>query len=182
MSDASSFSVVGRVRRAHGVKGEVVVEVLTDAPGDLFAPGARLLALTRQGAVARDRAGGAPLTLTVRTCRPVRDGLLVTFDGIGGRAEAERWRHRALAVPDVALAPLEEGELFLHELRGMRVVDSQGAELGRVAGWYAVPQGYILEVETARGTRGIPFNEAFVKRVDRAARELTVELPEGMLD
>jgi ribosomal 30S subunit maturation factor RimM len=72
--------------------------------------------------------------------------------------------------------------VHLHELEGMQLHDPDGATLGVVRTWYKVPQGYILEVETPRGVRDVPFNAAFVRTVDREARSLVDDVPDGLLD
>jgi 16S rRNA processing protein RimM len=175
-------AVVGRVRRAHGLKGELVVLPITDAPDAIFAPGARVFAGTPDGELASDPHTGMPRALTVKATRPFKDGLLVFFDGIADRTEAERWNGRTFLVPAGELAPPEEGALFLHELPGMRAVDAAGAPLGEVRGWYELPQGIMLELLTSRGLRDVPFNEAFVRHLDRNARTMTLDVPEGLLE
>src|SRR5450756_1458322 len=69
-------AVVGRVRRAHGLKGELVVLPITDAPDAIFAPGARVFAGTPDGELAADPRTGTPRALTVKATRPFKDGLL----------------------------------------------------------------------------------------------------------
>ena len=168
------------MRRAHGVRGELVVELMTDSPELMFAPGARVFQGTTDGRLWRDPETGITRTLEVRASRPFKGGLLVTLDAVSDRTEAERWNGRHLLVPLEELSEPEEGELFLHELGGMRVLDESGAELGDVRAWYPVPQGVLLDVRTARGDVTLPFNERFVRRVDRAARTLTVAIPDEL--
>ena len=175
-------AVVGRVRRAHGLKGELVVLPITDAPDAIFAPGASVLVGTPEGDLATDARTGQPRALTVKATRPFKDGLLVFFDGIADRTEAERWNGRTFLVPADELSPPAEGELFLHELPGMRAFDPAGAPLGEVQGWYPLPQGIMLEVLTPRGLRDVPFNEAFVSNINRDARTMTLDVPEGLLE
>lgn len=179
---SGATAVVGRVRRAHGLKGELVVLPITDAPDAIFAPGARVFAGTPDGDLAVDPRTGSPRALTVKATRPFKDGLLVFFDGIADRTEAERWNGRTFLVPAGELSPPEEGGLFLHELPGMRAFDPAGAALGEVRGWYELPQGIMLELLTPRGLRDVPFNEAFVRALDRDTRTLTLDVPEGLLE
>lgn len=171
---------MGRVRRAHGVRGELVVELLTDEPEVTFAPGHRLFRGTVAGDVWRDPTTGETHELTVTASRPFKGGLLVMLSGVTDRTAAERWNDRHLLVPFDELTPPAEGELFLHELGGMRVLNEQGEPLGEVRAWYQVPQGVLLDVHTARGNVSLPFNERFVRRVDRAAGTLTVAIPDEL--
>jgi 16S rRNA processing protein RimM len=168
------------VRRAHGVRGELVVEVMTDSPELIFAPGARVFLGTAGGELWHDPKSGSTRVLQVLASRPFKGGLLVTLDAVTDRTEAERWNGRHLLVPLNELSEPADGELFLHELRGMRVLDENGAELGDVRAWYPVPQGVLLDVHTARGDVTLPFNERFVRHVDRAGRTLIVSIPDEL--
>ena len=180
MSSPLRFALVGKVRRAHGIKGELVVEALTDTPDATFAPGRRVLAGTASGEVWCDPETGDERSLAVIASRPFKDGLLVTLEGITDRSEAERWRGRHLLALFSELTPPAEGEVYLHELEGMRVLDVAGAEVGVVSGWHRLPQGVLLDVRGDRGDVQVPFNEAFVRAVDRAARRLTVVIPDEL--
>ena len=169
--------IVGRIRRAHGIRGEVVVEPRTHTPDAVFAPGARVLAGTVTGDP--DPAGR---TLRVRGARALRDLLLVAFDEIPDRTEASRWRDRYLLVPGVELSPPAEHEVYVHDLVGLRVVDAGGTAVGPVIGTYEVAGRLLLEVQRPAGIALIPYELAFVKRVDLEAKELVMSLPEGLLD
>ena len=171
------FFIVGRVRRAHGIRGELAVEVITDVPDAVFASGARVFAGTTAGDLRPDRA-----ELHVERATPFKGGMIVSFREITDRTEAERWRERYFLVPRSELAPPEEGQLYVHELIDMRVVLPSGEELGSVIDVYELPQGLTLDVQRANGTVMLPFSERVVTSVDREARVITVEPPEGLLD
>ncbi len=175
-------AVVGRIRRAHGIKGEVVVALQTDAPDAIFALGARVFVGAPDGTLAPDPTTGVLRELKVKGARDFQDGLLVLFEGIVDRTEAEKWRGRTLHLPIDQLEPPEEGELWAHELPGMRVIDPQGAAVGEVSGYYELPQGFVLEIATPRGSRDVPFNDAFVVSFDREARVITLDAPAGLLE
>jgi 16S rRNA processing protein RimM len=177
---ARGYASVGRVRRAHGIRGELVIELLTGDPEAIFAPGRRVLAGTADGRLWLDPETGAARPCTVLSSRPFKDGLLVTIEGISDRTEAERWRGRHLLAPFSELTPPADGEVYLHELEGMRVLDAAGAEIGVVTAWNQLPNGILLDVSGARGAVQVPFNEAFVRAVDRSARRLTVEIPDEL--
>ena len=164
---------MGVVRRAFGVKGELMVQPTVNEPGAVFAPGRRLFATI---------AGEGERSVTIVTSRPFKDGWLIVIDAVADRTAAEAWRGVPFALPEDELPPRDEDELLLDELPGMRVVDATLGELGAVAGWYELPQGLVLEVRGERWRADVPFNEAFVTRVDRAARVLTVQLPEGLAE
>jgi 16S rRNA processing protein RimM len=174
---AGDFLIVGRVRRAHGIRGELAVEVITDAPDDVFAPGARVFAGTVAGDLAPDRR-----ELHVVRATPFKGGMIVSFREITDRTEAEQWRDRYFLVPASELAAPEGDEIYVHELIDMRVILASGDELGTVLDVYDLPQGLTLDVKRANGTVMLPFNESVVTDVDREGRVITVDPPEGMLD
>ncbi|MDQ3951047.1 MAG: ribosome maturation factor RimM [Gemmatimonadota bacterium] len=178
-SPPGEFFIVGRVRRAHGIRGELAVEIITDAPDAVFAPGARVFAGTTTGDLVPERS-----ELHVVRATPFKGGMIVTFREISDRTEAERWRDRYFLVPAAELPPRDEHEVYVHELIDMRVVLSSGEEVGRVIDVYELPQGLALDVQRANGngTVMLPFSERVVTGVDREARVITVDPPEGMLD
>lgn len=184
------LALVGLVRRAHGIRGEVTVETFTDAPAVVFTAGRRVFGGTPEGRqlpadpkhpVAR---GGAPLTLTVERAAPFKGGLIVRFAELADRTAAERWRDRALLVPYAELPPPADDEVYLHELVGMRVVHRDGTEAGEVADLVELPQGLALDVRLAGTERTalVPYRPELVVGVDVPGRTVTVDVPEGLLE
>jgi 16S rRNA processing protein RimM len=169
--------IVGRVRRPHGVHGELAIELLTDAPDAVYAPGRRVFG----GTVAGDADDDAP-TLTVAVSRPFKDGLLVQFREIADRNEAEMWNGRHLLVPEDELPPLADGEVYVHELKGMTVELSSGEIVGSVVDVFEVPQGLLLDVARERGTVLVPFSGDIVIDVDRERRVVRIDPPAGLLE
>jgi 16S rRNA processing protein RimM len=171
------YFIVGRVRRAHGIRGELAVEIITDAPDAVFAPGARLFGGTTAGELAEPRP-----ELHVVQASPFKGGMIVSFREITDRTEAERWRDRYLLVPAAEVAPPEEGEVYVHELIDMRVVLASGEEVGSVMDVYDLPQGLTLDVRRPTGSVMLPFSERVVTGVNRETRVITIDPPDGMLD
>lgn len=174
---------VGRVRRPHGVRGELVVEPLTDEPDAIFAPGSRLFQGTVDGSLWLDPRTRAPRELTVRSVRPFKDSLLIIFDAVADRTEAERWNGRHLLVPVDELSEPGQGEVFAHELIGMSVIDAETRQaLGEVVEFYELPQGLLLEFKGEHGVASFPFMDEFVKEVRRDDRVIEVVLPDGLIE
>ena len=174
---------VGRVRRPHGVRGELVVEAFTDEPDAIFAPGRRLFQGTPDGALWLNPRARTPRELHVTALRPMMHGWLVTLDVVTDRTEAERWNGRHLMVPVDELSEPGEGEVFAHDLVGMRLLDADtGDELGEVIEFYELPQGLLLEFRGKLGVASLPFVDEFVEEVDREGRTIRVRLPDGLLD
>jgi 16S rRNA processing protein RimM len=125
--------VIGRVVRAHGLRGEVSVDVTSDVPGR-FDVGVTV------------HVGGTPRTIVAR--RPHQGRLLVTFDGVADRTAAEALRGLSVTAPPVDLSDTDA--YFAHELVGMAVVTVDGEWLGDVVDVIEVPAaaGYdLLEVD-----------------------------------
>ncbi len=159
------------------------MESLTDEPDAILAPGCRVFQGTHEGGLYLDPRTKEPRALTVTGLRPFKDGFLVTFDLIGDRTEAEKWNGRHLMVPVEELSEPDEGEVFAHELVGMRLVDdATEASLGEVVEFYELPQGLLLEMRTPKGLVSVPFVEEFVLDVDRESRTIRVALPDGLLE
>src|SRR5476651_767173 len=131
-----AFIIVGRVRKAHGIRGEVVVETLTDEPDAVFASGRRVFAGTAGGDISPKRT-----ELHVTTCRPFNEGLLVAFAEVADRTAAEDWRGRYLLLPADELPAPEEEEIYQHDLVGMRVSLTDGTTVGTIEEVYELPQG-----------------------------------------
>lgn len=175
--NANDLVIVGRIRKAHGIRGEVVVELMTESPDVIFAPGARLFPGTAEG-------DPDPRLdpVHVEDARPFREQFLVTFVEVPDRTEAERWRDRFLLVPRGELVPPEEGAVYLHELIGLTVRTDADGEIGRVVGTYEVAGRLLLEVARGEGTVLLPYEGQFVDRVDLKEGHLHMTLPPGLLE
>src|SRR5215216_1276868 len=149
MTDA--LAIVGLIRNAQGIRGEVVIEPLTDAPDAVFASGRRVFA-----GAAGDKSGPDEKALTVASSRPFKGGVMVKFEEVADRNEAELLRGCYVFSPFDELDPLEEDEVYLHDLIGMRVKLDTGAEMGTVRAYYELPQGLTLEVKTSKGDVLVP--------------------------
>ncbi len=118
----------------------------------------------------------------VERSRPFKDGWLVKLEGVNDKTAADLWRGVVFSAPQAELTPPQGNELYLHELVGIAVRDEPHGDLGLVAGWYELPQGIVLEVRGPNWRADIPFNDAFIASVDRAARLITVQLQDGLLE
>lgn len=176
---APDLAIVGRVRKAHGIRGELVIEPLTDAPDAVFAPGRRLFAGTVHGDPAPDER-----VLIVEESRPFKGGgWIVAFEGFLDRNEAERWRERYVLAPRADLDPIGENEVYIHDLLGLEVVlQSSGERVGEVTDVYEVPQGVMLDVRREKGSVLVPFRPEVVQRVDLDARRVFIDPPEGLIE
>lgn len=175
---STGYYVVGRVRRAHGLRGELVVETLTDAPDAIFAAGRRVFAGDSEGAPTRD-----PLELRILRSSPFKGGLIVSIEGIADRNSADSWRDRTLLVPEDEVEPPSEGEVFIHDLVGMEVVTVRGERVGTITQLFELPQGLVFEVERpGKSSVMLQLNEQTVTEVDSDGRVVRIDPLEGLLD
>jgi 16S rRNA processing protein RimM len=165
--------VVGRIGRPHGVRGEVTVEVRTDDPDARFAPGSSLRT---------DPAERGPLT--VAAVHPRSGGLVLAFEGVGSREEAEALRGTVLVVDSAELPEIEDAdEWYDHQLVGLAAVDPAGAALGEVADVVHAPASDLLVVRDADGREHlVPFVRELVPAVDVPGGQVVVDPPEGLFD
>lgn len=173
---APTHLAVGLLKKPHGVKGDVLVFPLTDAPEHVFRKGRLLAVMDRQGRLT----GGE---LEVQQARAYHRAWLVHFKGIDDRTTLEALRERHLAIAVGEARPLDEGEFYLHELVGLRVQLKDKTPVGSVHAVYDAPQGYLLGVRSETGREHlVPFNPECVRRVDRGEQLVVITPPEGLLE
>jgi 16S rRNA processing protein RimM len=173
----SDLIIIGRVRKAHGIRGDLVVEPITDQPNAVFAPGRRVLAGNANGDRARDG-----LELHIASSSPFKGGFIVHFDEVADRTAADTWRDRFLLLPADELEPLGDDEVYVHELPGMRVRLESGEDVGMVVATYELPQGLTLDVEREKGSTVLIPYDRIVTSIDRALRLIVIDPPVGLLD
>ena len=163
---------VARIGKPHGIRGEVTVQVLTDAPGDRFVPGTQFIV---------EPASAGPLT--VISARWNKDILLLAFDEIETRNEAETLRGAKLFIETEEIGADDDDEgWYEHELAGLDV--RVGANVvGKVSGLHTMPVQDLLVVTTADGTEVlIPFVEQIVPEVNVGEKYVLVTQPPGLFE
>ncbi|THA24279.1 ribosome maturation factor RimM [Streptomyces sp. RKND-216] len=165
--------VVARVGRAHGIRGEVTVEVRTDEPELRLAPGAVL---------ATDPPDVGPLT--IETGRVHSGRLLLRFAGVQDRTGAEALRNTLLVAEiDPEQSPDDPEEFYDHQLLDLDVVTRDGRAVGRVEEIAHLPAQDLLVVRRPDGGEAlIPFVTEIVPEIDLSAQRMVVDPPPGLLD
>jgi len=165
--------VVGRIAKAHGVGGEVSVDVRTDDPDHRFAVGAQL------DTEPTDRG-----PLVVQATRWHSDRLLVRFAGVGDRSAAEAIRGTLLVADSAtSAAPEDDDEFWDHDLIGLDAVGADQALIGQVSDVLHPPGADLLVIRRPDGTEAlVPFVAAIVPAVQLAARRIVITPPPGLLE
>jgi 16S rRNA processing protein RimM len=173
-----SYLVVGHINKAHGTKGEVFVWPLSDHPESTFAPGVILYLGDETG----DAPDSSQPSMAIESVRPFRRGYLLRFPGVTDRTGAEYLCGRYLLRPAGELEELKDGEVFYHQLLGMKVFTVNGDEVGEVVEVYELRPADLLEVRGPGGTCHIPFLQTIIRDVDTDSGRLVVDPPAGLLD
>lgn len=153
--------IVGRIARAHGVAGEVSVEIRSDNP-DRFAQGSQLFLEDGRG-------------LVIAASRPHGSRLLISFEGVADRDAAEALRGEILVIPGSMLPPLPEGEWWPAALAGCEVVTESGRSIGTLVDVIPNPAHDLWVVAGAGGEETfVPALKDVLVEVDPSARRIVV--------
>jgi 16S rRNA processing protein RimM len=167
------MAVVGRIARAHGIRGQVIVNLETDFPEQRFQPGAELF-VNRSGRV-------EPITIT--SVRFQRDRPVIGLSRVEDMTAAEALAGLELRVPREQLAPLPAGTFYHHDLLDCRVETQAGVVIGHVVGVEGTMGGSRLVVKTGRGGEAlVPLAAEICTLIDPAGKRIVIDPPEGLLE
>jgi 16S rRNA processing protein RimM len=164
------FLAIGRIVRPHGVRGEVVVEVLTDFPERFDTIEQVYLGDTLEAQIWQ-----------VVTSRWHKDRVLLTLEGCQDRAVAEQLRGLLVQIPIEEAMPLGEDEYYAHHLIGLDVVTIDGEDLGRLSDVLFTNANDVYVVTGPRGQILLPAIADVIQGVDLEAGQVTVKLMEGLV-
>jgi 16S rRNA processing protein RimM len=163
-----AFLAVGRVLRPHALNGELRVEIHTDYP-ERFAHHKQLYL------------GPEHAPYVLQGHRFHQKTVLLKFEGVDDRTQAETLRGQWVWLPIEEAVPLEEGECYLHQLLHMRVVTEDGEELGEVVDLIETGANAVFVIHGTRGEILVPDIKEVVVDVDVGARQITVRLLDGLI-
>lgn len=176
MTAKPELRMVGRIVKPHGIRGELVVDTMTDSAEHRFAEGSVLFVTARDGSPER--------TLTVTAARPHTGRLLVRFEGVGDRDAAEALRGVVLSANATELPPIDDpDEFYDHQLEGLAVLTVAGAAVGTVREVAHGAGGDLLVVDRDGGGEAlIPFVRQIVPEVDVPGGRIVLDPPPGLLE
>ena len=165
-----AFLAVGKVRRPHGVVGDVLVEIYTDYPKRL-KPGTKVYL------------GVKVLPLTICRQRFHNDGMLLAFDGFNTPEQVGLFRNQILYIETTHASELPEGEYYFHELLGLSVLNETGESLGELTEIMQTGANDVYVVTNVAGSELLlPAIPEVVLDVDLVARTMKVHLLPGLVD
>jgi len=163
--------VVGRIGRAHGVRGEATIEVRTDNPDERFQIGTTLHT---------DPHDKGPLK--IRDAKVHSGTLLLSFVGVDDRPAVEKLRNvLLLAEIDPSEANITEDDFHVSQIIGCKVIDGAGKDWGSVVEVLQLPAQDTLVVKSDSREILIPFVRAFVPEVKVQEKIIKVTNIEGLL-
>jgi 16S rRNA processing protein RimM len=165
--------VVGRVARAHGNRGQVIVNLETDFPDERFRVGQVLLA---------GRSGEALRPLRIDSVRFHQGRPIIALDGIETMTEAEGLAGQLLHVPASSRGPLPVGTFYREQLVGCDVTDVRGTNVGTVRAIDGPMERSHLVVSGTRGEMLIPLAADICVRIEPSERRIVIDPPEGLLE
>jgi 16S rRNA processing protein RimM len=170
--DWDAMAAVGRIARAHGIRGQVILHSDTDFPVARFTPGATLFTMR----------GGVVDTLTLTTVRLQNGRPVIGIAGVETMNDAEALAGLELRVPVEQLAALPEGTFYHHDLVGCQVLTIGGESVGTVEKVEGTRGGSRLVVAGSKGEIQIPLVMAICRTIDVAGKRIVIEPPAGLLD
>jgi 16S rRNA processing protein RimM len=175
-SDRKTELRVGRLTKAHGLKGALKLELFTDTPEQRFVPGAVFRLQVPADSAWHDK------TLTLTELRWYNSHPVGFFEGVDDRTGAESLVKAILWVDqDADELPQEDDAWYDHQLVGLRV-ERDGVVVGTVARVDHLPAQDLLAVDTASGEVLVPFVQAIVPKVDIDAGVVVVTPPQGLFE
>jgi 16S rRNA processing protein RimM len=160
--------LLARISAAHGIRGEVKLQVFAENPDNLVNCGPLESGAGREFEIAR--------------LKPAKDHFIAALKGVADRGQAEALRGTELYVDRARLPEPEEGEVYAHDLVGLPVHLQDGALLGEIVGVPNFGAGDLLEVaiEGRKDTALIPYADGYV--IEEDGNRIVVDLPDGFLD
>lgn len=168
----SALAVVGRIARAHGLRGQVILNLETDFPQERFQPGAELF-IERAGRV-------EPLIVTAVRFHGERP--VIGLSGVETIDAAEALAGHELRVPLERLAALPPGTYYRHDLIGCRVETTTGTAIGIVTDVEGTMGGSRLVVDGGGNEVLIPLAAEICPEIDPAGKRIVIDPPEGLVD
>ena len=164
-----AFLLVGILHRPHGVRGEMIMSIMTDFP-ERLKPGTKLYL------------GVEHEQVTIKSLRHHNRGQLIALEGYESREAVSHLRNYELFVSAADRPPLPDGEFYLHQIIGLQVVSDQGQELGRVAEWIETGANGVYIVRDEEGNEVLlPDIDEVVLKIDLDNQQMVVHLIDGLL-
>jgi 16S rRNA processing protein RimM len=164
-----AFLLVGKLHRPHGVSGEIIMSVLTDFP-ERLKPNLQVYM------------GVEYQPVTIKSLRHHNRGLLISLEGYDSREAVDGLRNNEIFVPTEDRPPLPDGELYLHQIIGLKAVTEEGQVLGIISDWIETgANGVFIVQDEEEKEILLPDIDEVIVNIDLEAGEVLVHLLEGLV-
>ena len=165
------YLVVGKLRRPHGVNGEIVMEIVTDFP-ERLRPGTLVFV------------GETHQPQRISRLRPMDMALLVSFKEFDSPESVGQLRNQTVYVRTEDRPALAEGEYYHHQILGLRVVEEDGNFLGTLSDILVTGANDVYSVQPEGGGKEIllPAIADVVREINLEQGTMTVRLLPGLVD
>jgi 16S rRNA processing protein RimM len=168
-SPEPEYLIVGEIIRPHGVRGDVAMKSLTAYP-------------ERLGDIETLYVGEDFTPYQVKRIRPHQAGMIILFQGLSDRDQAEELRGEMVRIHMDDAVPLEDGEYYLFQIEGIRVVTDEGQELGHLTDYIETGANDVYIITTPEGSEVlIPAIPDVIRQVDLEAHVMTIRLLDGLI-
>ena len=168
---SSNYFIVGKIHTAHGLRGDVSVQVLTDRL-DRFDVGKQLWSLADE----------KPYPLIIETVRESDRGLIIRFQGVSSRDDAEKLTGSDIGVSLEDRGTAESGSYYVSDLIDCQVVTDDGWELGHLVEVVSQPHHDLYIVQGQSSEIIIPVIQEFIQEIDIEHRRIVVRELEAFWD
>lgn len=163
---------IGKVRKPHGLKGEIKIEPLTDVPGPYHS--LRRLYLVSPNGETRE--------CIVQSARAAQDAVFLLLEGYDAPELVRRFNGWLVQIPEEEATPLPEGRYYWFELIGMDVESETGEQLGRIVDIFETGSNDVYVMKRGHGEVYIPATKEIIKHVDRTSKRMVIHVREGLLE
>jgi len=159
------FLIIGKIRKAYGLKGEIFMEVLTDFP-ERVKPGKIVFI------------GNEKAEQQIETVRKHQNGLLIKFRNLNDRKGIQSIQNNLIYVPATDLPKLDKNRYYFHELIGMRIQTEEGKKIGTVSEILETGANDVLVIKQEEKEVLIPFIKEVILDVQRKENVIIVKKQE----
>ncbi|MFP5471392.1 MAG: ribosome maturation factor RimM [Bacteroidia bacterium] len=163
---------LGHVVKPYSFKGEIIISIDTDNPKDFHKLESVLVEINKKL---------VPFFIQSRQVHNQAQYLRVRFEGINTEQQAQELNRSALYLPNTMLPKARKNQLLPSDLIGFTIIENN-KNLGEISNYYDYANNPVLEFIHEGKEVMMPFNEAFILKIDPKLRIIEVSLPEGLLD
>jgi 16S rRNA processing protein RimM len=165
-----AFLAIGKVRRPHGVRGEVVAEIYTDFPEKIIPKTTIFL-------------GEKHSKFTIKSSRQHNEGLIIGFEGVNSPEEAGRFRNQVLSISSLEASELPEDGYYFHDLLGLAVEDEEGKPIGSLVEILETGANDVYVVKNDAGHELLlPAIREVILKVDLNSKKMKIHMLPGLAD